>query len=274
MSLKIGAVDFNTSAKVITVLFGFYLVIVVFTVSYFGPFFAVTTPIHPVAGSLGILASAVVGFKAVRMFGGRRNFTGRLIMYYSIALLGQAFSWVVWGLFAGGQIPTGTTLIVLGFSSIIGQILSAYTLLISARAVTIKLDRRRLASILVSLLLSGGYSIIVGTYLTSPVDRFVWSGVWSVSIFVQLGSALILVSYLGKWYLARPIANIAFAYIGYSIATSLTTIIQIILQFPLADYWIVISVISAASFYTVGLQMSQVRPMSLALSTVAKTPGG
>jgi hypothetical protein len=112
--------------------------------------------------------------------------------------------------------------------------------------------------------------VVVGTYLASPVDRFVWSGVWSVSIFVQLSSALILVSSLGKWYLAKPIANIAFAYIAYSVATSLTSIIQIVLQSPLAYYWVVISVISAASFYIVGLQMSQVRPMSVALSTNGK----
>lgn len=266
MSLKLGAVEFNAGAKVITTLFAFYLAVVTFTVSYFGPFFTVTTPLHPVAGSLAIFAEAFVGFKAVRMFGGRRNFTGRLVMYYSVALLAQAISWVIWGLFAGGQIPTGSTLIILGLGSIIGQILSAYALLISARAIIMKVDRQALALILLSLIFSAGLSVLLGIYNTTLVDRFVWSGVWSTSIFVQLASGLILVSLLGKWYMAKPIANIAFAYIGFGIATSLVIMLTYILPFPPADFWVVISLIEAVTFYVVGLSMSQVRPISHNLS--------
>ncbi len=262
MSIKLIAVEFNTDARVITALFAFYLIVVTFTVSYFGSFFTVTTPLHGLVGAIAIFAEAAVGFRAARMFGGRRNFTGKLITYYSVALSAQALSWVFWGVFAGGQIPSGLTEIVLGLGSIFGQVLSAYALLISARAVIIKIDKKIVGIILGSLAFSSILSILIEAYHSTITDLIVWSGVWPTSIFVQLASGLILVSMLGKWYMARPIANIAFAYIAFSISTSLVIMLRLILQFPWADFWVIISVIEAVSFYLVGLSMSQVRPMS------------
>ncbi len=93
-------------------------------------------------------------------------------------------------------------------------------------------------------------------------------------IFIQLASGLILVSQLGKWYMARPLENIAFVYIAYGVATSLATILRITLQFPESDYWVIQSIIAATCFYLIGLQMSQVRPVSLGPTTRSGVQGG
>jgi hypothetical protein len=252
---------FNLEATIITTLFALYLLVVALSVYLFGTLVTVTTPLHPIAGSLGIFAEAFIGFKASSMFGGRRNFMGRLLTYYSIALVAQAISWVIWGLFAGGRIPTGSTLIILGLGSIIGQVLSAFSMFLSARAVTVKLGRRLVVMIVAAIIFSAGLSGTLAIYSHTLENLIVWSGIWSLSICVQLACGLVLVSLLGKWYMARPIAYIAFAYIGYSVLTSVVTMAQIIGRLSAANYWVIISVISAVSFYIVGLAMSQAKPM-------------
>ncbi|MGI0080266.1 MAG: hypothetical protein ACRECH_11640 [Nitrososphaerales archaeon] len=257
---KTAKFEFNGAAKVITALFGFYSVVVTLSVYFLGPVFTVTSPLHAEAGSIAIFVGAFIGFRAAKMFGGTHNFMGRLMAYYSVGLLAEAISWVLWGVLARGQIPTGVTLIILGAGSIVGQFVAAFALLISAKALIVKIDIRSLSLILVSFVFSLGLSLLVGTTLTDPADRLVWSGIWPLSIFVQLSSGLILVSLLGKWYMARPIAYIAFAYVGYSVLTSLATMTRIVLNFSFADYWVIISVLSATSFYFVGFFMSQVRP--------------
>jgi len=256
------AIRFNTEAKLITSLFALYLVVLTLTVTIFGPLFTVTTPLHPVAGSLAIFVGAIVGVRASMMFGGRRNFTGRLLIFYSVALFAQAISWVVWGLFAGGKIPSGTTLIILVSGTILGQVLSSYALVVSAKEITIKLNRRLIGLILFAVAFSAALSIALAFYSQTIENLIVWSGIWSITICLQLTSSLVVISNLGKWYLARPIAYISFGYILFSILTSIVTMIQIVGHFSEADYWVVISIVQASTLFVVGLAMSQVRPMT------------
>ena len=143
-------IEFNRNVKIVTIFFVFYLAVVAFTVYYLGPLFTVTTPLHPIAGAIAIFVEAAVGLKATKLFGGRRNFTGRLLTYYSIALIAEGVSWVIWGLFAGGQIPSGVTLVVLTLGTFLGQFIASFTLVVSARALFVKLDRRSIMLILVS----------------------------------------------------------------------------------------------------------------------------
>jgi hypothetical protein len=266
--MKAGVIDFNSSAKVITALYLLYLAVAISILLFLGPFSFVTTPTQPVTGSLAIFVSSIVGFRASRLFGGRKNFTGRLVSYYSAALFLEAVSWVVWGLFADGQIPHGLTLIALSIAAVGGTAISAYVLLRSAKAIVIKFDGRVVAIVLIALSLSVVFSILVSVVLTSPVDRFFWSGLYSTLVFLQLVGGLILLTSLGKWYMAKPLVNIAFGYIFYAVATSLLTIIRnaFTAQFPEADYWAVVSFIGATSFYFVGMQMTQVKPRTTAVA--------
>jgi len=264
--MKAGAIDFNSSAKVVTVLYALYLVVAISTVLLLGPFIFVTTPPQPLAGSLAVIASSIIGFRASRMFGGRRNFTGRLVSNYSVALFLQAISWVAWGLFANGQVPRGSTLILLTSASLAGYTISAYTLLRSAKAIIIRIDRRVVAPIVIALVFSLTDSIVVYLVTKTPADHFVWGGIWPTLIFAQLASGLILVSSLGKWYMAKPLRNIAFGYVAYSVAASTTSIINLSVPvlFPAVDFWVVVSFFSATILYFIGFQMTQVRPKPLA----------
>jgi hypothetical protein len=260
MESKMGVVMFNDSAKIITALFALWAVVIAYLFIFVSPLSVVVSASQPVAGSIGIFVEAAVGFNAARLFGGRRNFTGRLISYYAVALLLQAVSWLMWGVFADGQIPTGGTLIFQGFASLAGQALAAFALVRSVQAMIIKVDRRMVAFILVSLVFSGALAVVVGLNVPTLETLLVFGGFWPASVFVQLASGLILVSLLGRWYMAKPLGNIAFAYIGYSIATALATMLSFTLGYSQADFWVIISILSAVSSYYVGLEMTQVRP--------------
>jgi hypothetical protein len=260
----------NSDAIAACGFFTFYAAVGALSLLYLGPFRTVTTPLHPLAGATAIFVYALVGYRAARAFGGRANFTGRLLDYYALALLVSGLSWAFWGLFAGGSIPSGPTLIALGVGGVGGQVLASLALFVSARAVLVKLNTRTLGMILVSVVPALILSYLLFVTLTTPADRILWSGIWSVAVFVQLACSLILVSSLGSWYLARPIVNIAFAYLGLTIGSSVVTILRLALQFNEADYWIILSVIQAVSFFGVGLWMSQTRPPQAA----RRTPDG
>jgi hypothetical protein len=268
MESKMGIAVFNDSAKIITALFALWAAVIAYLFIFVSPLSVVVSASQPVAGSIGIFVEAAVGFNAARLFGGRKSFTGRLISYYSVALLLQAVSWLMWGLLANGQIPTGGTLIFQGFASLAGQALAAFALARSVQAMIIKVDRRIVALILVSLLFSAALAVVVGVNMPTLETLLVFGGFWPVSVFVQLASGLILVSLLGRWYLARPLGNIAFAYIGYSIATALATMLSFTLVYSQADFWVIISILSAVSSFYVGLEMTQVRPKTPTVRTM------
>lgn len=256
-------VELNTSAKVITALFVFYLGVMAFTGYFFGSLFAVTTPFPALAGSLVSLAGAFVGFNAARLFGGRRNFTGRLLSFYSVALLCGAISFLLWGVFARGQIPAlGSRLEPVLGGTIVGHALAGFALFISAKALVLKVTRRQVALVVAALVFSLGFSLAISFYPASLTARIVWSGIWSTIIFIQLSSGLVLVSLLGRWYVARQISYIAFGYLGFSIVTPIVMIMRVaISSFSPADGWLVLFIVAAVTNYVVGLAMSQVRPM-------------
>jgi hypothetical protein len=259
-SQKFSALNFNFGAKILTALFIFYLIVLITLLYLFGPFYLVTTPLHSLIGSITIFAEAAVGFRASRIFGGRKNFTGSLLLYYSIALVAQAISWDFWALNARGEIPTGTAIIVLGSGAILGQIISSFAILKSVRAIVVKIDKRIIMLILIALCSSVIFSIVIAIYETSLQERIVWSGIWSATFFIQLAGALILMALLGKWYMAKPIVYIALAYMSLSLATAIVTTFWILGILPPANYWTALSIVEVLSFFTMGIAMSQVMP--------------
>ncbi len=260
---KFPELEFNTGAKVITTLLVVYLGVVIFGSYFFGSLFTVTTSLQSLMGALANFAEAFVGLNSARLFGGERNFTGRLLLFYSAALFSGAFSWLLWSLYVRGQIPpTGSMVEILLGGAILGHIIAGFALFISAKALIQKVSKREIVLVVYALMFSLALSAVTGFSLTSLIERIVWSGIWSMTIFLQLGSGLVLVSLLGKWYVARRLTFIAFGYLGFSIITPIVIMMQLATHsFSLADGWLILSVAAALTNYIVGLTMSQVRPM-------------
>jgi hypothetical protein len=253
--------SFNKEAKWVTGFFALYIAVLAFAVLAFGPFYTVTSPIHALVGALALIAFGLVGLRASRMFGGLDNFTGKLMLYYSVTFFAQATSWIIWPFITPGQIPTGGSLIALGLGSFSGQVVAGFALSVSAKSIVNRLDRRSWMLILVSLVFAVLLSLSDATFVKSGEEFFTWVVLWPTLMFVQLAAALLLVSHLGQWYLTRPIGIIAFGEIGYNVAAALLTIIRIASGYPLEIHWVLISLVTAASFYVVALGISQASPM-------------
>jgi len=120
------------------------------------------------------------------------------------------------------------------------------------------------------ILISLGFAVLLSlfdaSFVKSGEEVFTWVVLWPALMFVQLAAALLLVSHLGKWYMTRPIGIIAFGEIGYNVAAALLTIIRIASGYPLDIHWVLISFVTAASFYVVALGMSQVTPMKFGVA--------
>jgi hypothetical protein len=263
MTLKLGAVEFNGEAKLITGFFSLFLVISAASLYFFGPFFTVTTPYNGLALGLAIIVEGLVGIRAGQRFGGSRNFTGRLMSYYAAALFATGVSSIVWTFFARGQIPTDIPLLVATSGVLLGLSISAFALFISARSLLEKLNSKTWLLIFLSLVLSLILSVSSYTYQKTPGEQFAFTTIWPFLIFVQLASALILVSLLRDWYVTRPISIIAFGFIGYSVFAPIFTIVQFLTGIPPSVYWASVSLIGGSCLYVVGLGMSQVRPANL-----------
>jgi hypothetical protein len=263
VTLKLGTSRFNGSAMAITGLFLFYMAALFVYLLLVGPFATITTfNVTQAAGATAVFAEAVVGLRASRMFGGWRNFTGRLLAYYAVALFVSAISWIVWGVLAQGQIPTGFTLAVIGIASTTGEVLSCVALFSSARSIFEKFDRRAALFVVASLFVSAVLSVLVWSYQREILAQIIYGAIWPAAIFVQLSCGLIVVSLLGRWYLAGPIKLISSGYIVFSIAIAVTSILQITLNLSPADFWVGISIIESVSFFVIGLGMSQALPKS------------
>ena len=260
---RLKSIEFNTGAKMVTASFVFYLGLVAFTLYTFDLHFTVTTPYASFAGSLANLAEGLVGFNAARLFGGRRNFTGRLLIFYSAALVLGALSWLLWGLFVRGDVPSPNSGIGPLFGgTIIGHAIAGFALFISARALVSKLTRREVVLVLTALVFSLGLSLVSVLYLNTLSAQILWGGIWAIIIFVQLACGLVLVSQLGRWYIARQLAYVTFAYLSFSVVVPIVMMLGLAYSsFSFADGWLTLFIVAAVTNYIVGLAMTQIRPM-------------
>jgi hypothetical protein len=216
--------------------------------------------------------AAAVGWRASRSFGGRRNFIGRILIFFSLAVLGSTISATATGFEDLQLITTPALLSESGLSTWIGVLagcFSAYALVVSVRAVWDKYDRRTLLVILFAL----GLAFVVGwtnLVFADPVfgqttmsDTVLWVGLVPILAFIQLASAILLLRFLGRWYAAKSLAILAFVYVFYSALIPLVTspIALLLVQsasFDTAFLFIRLSVNTA--LYLVCLAMTQLKP--------------
>ena len=257
--------DLNKYAILITCLFALTVVLILVSPPSL-------SDLRLLPAGLETLVAAVVGWRASRMFGGRRNFIGRILIFFSLAVLGYTLSATATG-FEDLQVITGPALLSeSGLSTWIGVLagcFSAYALVVSVRAVWDKYDHKTLLVVLFAL----GLAIVVGwtnLVFADPVfgqttmsDTALWVGLVPILAFIQLASAILLLRFLGRWYAARSLAILAFAYVFYSalipVVTSLLALLLVqSASFDTAFFFIRLSV--NVALYLVCLAMTQLKP--------------
>ncbi len=257
--------EFNRYALVITAFFVLTLA-AVFTLP------PALSDVRLLPAGLETLVAGIVGWRASRMFGGRRNFIGRVLIFFSLAIFGYTIAATVTALEDLQLLHAPILLSESGISTWIGVLagcFSAYALVASVRSLWDRYDHKTLLVVLFSLVLAlavGWTNLVFANPVfgqTSFSDTVLWVGLVPILAFLQLASAILLLRFLGRWYAAKSLAILAFAYVFYSALIPLMTSLLAFLLVQSANFdtaFFFIRVTVNFALYLVCLAMTQVRP--------------
>lgn len=225
-----------------------------------------------IPAGLETFVAAVVGWRASRMFGGRKNFIGRVLIFFSLAILGYTVAATITGFEDLQLVSAPAALSESGLSTWIGVLagcFSAYALVVSVKVVWGRFDRKTLLVVLFALALAfvvGWTNLVFADPVfgqTTGPDTVLWVGLVPVLAFVQLVSALLLLRFLGRWYAAKNLTILAFAYVFYSALIPLVTSLLAFLLVQSANFdtaFLIIRLTANLGLYFVCLAMTQLRP--------------
>jgi len=244
MNLKVGNFEFNKYALAITCLF--ILFVVMRSIYFFmggGQFVGSPTPSSTTLGALvwlppilEAIIAGVAGLKASHLFGGRRNFTGKLLFYFSLQIFFYMAGLVYIELETLKILTSSFYLEVLfansGFALwILGLMFyfPAYALWAGVRSTWAKFDSKFLLVIFLSLAVACmvGWANLVwadptsGT--TTVADTILWVGIIPILTFLELSSGVLLLRSLGKWYVKKSITPLVLAVLVNVITIAIVT---------------------------------------------------
>lgn len=221
---------------------------------------------------LETFVAGIVGWRASRMFGGRRNFIGRVLIFFSLAIFGYTVAATVTALEDLQLLHPPALLSASGVSTWIGVLagcFSAYALVASVRSVWDRYDHKTLLIVLFSLALAvvvGWTNLVFADPIfgqTTTSDTVLWVGLVPILAFLQLASAILLLRFLGRWYAAKSLTILAFAYVFYSALIPLMTSLLAFLLVQSTNFdtaFFFIRLIANLALYLVCLAMTQVKP--------------
>ena len=179
---------------------------------------------YSLMGSLMLLVGGLAGIQACASFGGRKNFTGGIALYFALALILVSISMLASSLSAGLSYPAADILSIVDLATfVLAQCISTYAIVASLRSVFNRINKRAV----VYILLSGVFSIVIAWFnlqtgqqiqlIQSNLDEIFWVGLFPILIFLQLAGGLLLINLLGKWYATQTIRTIAFGFVCFDI---------------------------------------------------------
>ena len=221
MKLNLGGFEFNKYAVAIICLF--ILFVVMRSIYFFiGIFVDFTTQLPPpplwAPLILETIVAGVAGLKASDLFGGRRNFTGRLLFYFSLQIFFY-MAFLVYFELQSLQLVTSSFYLQLLFANsgfglwILGIqfCFPAYALWASVRSTWNKFDSKSVVVIFLSI----AFALVVGwanlvwadpaAGQTTVADTVLWVGIFPTMAFLELSSGVLLLRSLGKWYVKKSI---------------------------------------------------------------------
>ena len=237
--------------------------------------------------SAAYVSCGFAGLKASRLFGGRENFTGRLLFYFSLFLfaygpivqilnyldslpnpLSDWFSYNVLLPYSGIDIWWGT----------IAYFLPACALVVCLRSVWDGFDLRSWLIVF----LSSGFGLFLAWFsflyydpaggFTTFADAVLNVWVTPFVIFLQVAAGGLLWRTLGRWYVAKAIRALiaTYLFLGVVAATIIGTVIFTWLaglgsassasSLNLDVPWYVLTTFWRSAFYLFGLVLTQIRP--------------
>jgi hypothetical protein len=275
MSLKLWGFEFNKYALAVTCSF---LPTLVWFVSKF--FF---TSLHATALAvllyvgwfLQTIVAGIAGLKESHMFGGRKNFTGRLLFFFSLgifmttifylydALLGFQVlpsSFILEGLLAGSGAENWLLVLIYVFP--------AYALVTSVRSLWNGYDSKSLLVIICSVAFATvvGWANFFGNIAagtTTLADSILWVGIAPTLAFLELASGVLLLRSLGKWYVAKSmtafVLAVLFAGVVFQLASSIVfTWFATASNLDVANYWS--NLIGNIAIFLVCIAITQIKP--------------
>ena len=223
MKTKMGSFQLNVHAIIIAILYAAFLIF------QQGPVLGLPSylfNLRLIPAGLGLLYAGILGWKASRIFGGRKNIIGRILLSFSLAILTYLVGVPILALEAMQRL-NGLNLLLAnsgidGWLPVVAQCFAAFALAVGARAMFDRYDRKFLLVVIISLALAAFVGWSNFAYAdpafgqTTALDTVLWVGVIPTLAFLMSASALLLVRYLGKWYIARTLAIVVFAFLLYS----------------------------------------------------------
>jgi hypothetical protein len=221
---------------------------------------------------LETVVAGIVGWRASKKFGGRRNFIGRVLIFFSLAIFGYTIVTIVTALEDLQLIQPPALLSTSGVTTwitVLASCFSAYALVASVRSLWDRVDHRTLLVVLFSLALAfvvGWTNLVFADPVfgqTTFSDTVLWVGLVPVLAFLQLASAILLLRFLGRWYAAKSLVVLALAYVLYSALIPLMTSLLAFLLVQSANFdtaFFFIHLAANFALYLVCLAMTQVRP--------------
>lgn len=297
MNLKRGGFEFNKYALSLAGLFFLFLVV------KFAPHCELSCPtmvfVYRDAAAIFLgIAGGIAGLMASRSFGGRKNFTGKLLFFFSLLIFIDTVSLILGFLdFYYNPTPLLNWLsyrVLLPYSGISEWIsvlefsFPAYAFLISLRSMGFSLDSKSLIVVTLSLataLLVGWVNLAYGAcilticHLPIPLlkvhartftDSILWLGISPILTFVNLAAGILLLRSLGRWYVARRITVLVSAFLFFSIFIQLlnsvilawlsgwTSFLPTYPNLDAAAFYY--DVLYEASLYLVCITLTQIKP--------------
>lgn len=214
-------------------------------------------------GAITVFVAAVTGLRTTRLFGGRGNVIGRMMLYFSLALLLYASSYVAFvtiGLGRGDLLSLVWMIAWLG-----GQSMSIYAALITVKSLMDRFDLKAIAIVLFCFVLAIVLALlevrVIGLIVVYGLDVTLFTYAYPPLFFLQLGSALLLLRLLGRWYLTKSIGLVALGYLGLPLSPPALAVLATLLSVPNYETsFFMIGLGIFTSLYLVGLGMSRVRP--------------
>lgn len=231
-----------------------------------------TSDLRLLPAGLETFVAGIVGWRASRMFGGRRNFIGRVLIFFSLAVFGYTIAAAVTLLENSQLLPTSVLLSASGISTwiaVLAGCFSAYALVASVRSLWDRYDQKTLLVVLFSLALAlvvGSTNLVYADPVfgqTTVTDTVLWVGLVPILAFVQLASAILLLRFLGRWYAARNLGVLALAYVFYSALIPLMTSLVAFLLVQSANFdtaFFFNHLSTNFALYLVCMAMTQVKP--------------
>jgi hypothetical protein len=139
----------------------------------------------------------------------------------------------------------------------------------SVRSLWDKYDHKTLLVVLFSLALAvvvGWTNLVFADPIfgqTTTSDTVLWVGLVPILAFLELASDILLLRFLGRWYVAKSLTILAFAYVFYSALIPLMTSLLAFLLVQSANFdtaFFFTRLTANLALYLVCLAMTQVKP--------------